>query len=254
MRILRVHPLTPSTDTTRSKNMRLGRHLSAYELDSQAISEKPAVEGPSAKCCSPRVRLFDTVADELGAASRMQSPSRLELLLGYLQEEERILSDRSTSLDSTNARPIVQDFLSLVFAAYPLFTFNRITQRPRKVVVQNMLTRFFSHDPPGVGPGRTDRMLPSSASLSYFLVSRFWSRTFDPLYAFTVVPTFLNILIEYFREVTAPALRDNFDIVHKLLEETIDAGGHSLTTALNALRDIVLPSLPLLRYSVQLVD
>ncbi|KAH9032147.1 hypothetical protein EDB85DRAFT_2145708 [Lactarius pseudohatsudake] len=55
---------------------------------------------------------------------------------------------------------------------------------------------------------------------------------------------FLNILIEYFREVTTPVLRDSFNIVHKLLEETIDAGGHSLTTALNALRDIVLPSLP----------
>ncbi|KAH9029710.1 hypothetical protein EDB84DRAFT_1243319, partial [Lactarius hengduanensis] len=49
---------------------------------------------------------------------------------------------------------------------------------------------------------------------------------------------------EYFREVTAPVLRDNFDIVHKLLEETIDAGGHSLTTASNALRHIALPSLP----------
>jgi len=39
-------------------------------------------------------------------------------------------------------------------------------------------------------------------------------------------------------------LRDNFDIVHQLLEETLDAGGHPLTTSPNALRDIVLsPSL-----------
>jgi len=63
----------------------------------------------------------------------------------------------------------------------------------------------------------------------------------DPLYAFTFIRTFLNILIEYFGEVTAPVLRDNFDIVHQLLEETLDAGGHPLTTAPNALRDIVLP-------------
>src|SRR6266571_6002024 len=35
----------------------------------------------------------------------------------------------------------------------------------------------------------------------------------DPLYAFTFIRTFLNILIEYFGEVTAPVLRDNFDIV-----------------------------------------
>ncbi len=63
----------------------------------------------------------------------------------------------------------------------------------------------------------------------------------DPLYAFTFIRTFLNILIEYFGEVTAPVLRDNFDIVHQLLEETLDAGGHPFTTAPNALRDIVLP-------------
>ncbi|KAH9032159.1 Mu homology domain-containing protein [Lactarius pseudohatsudake] len=66
-----------------------------------------------------------------------------------------------------------------------------------------------------------------------------------PFYAFTPICTFLNILIEYLGEVTAPVLRDNFDIVHQLLEETLDAGGHPLTTAPNALRDIVLPpSLP----------
>ena len=51
----------------------------------------------------------------------------------------------------------------------------------------------------------------------------------------------MDILIEYFGEVTAPVLRDNFDIVHQLLEETLDASGHPLTTAPNALRDIVLP-------------
>lgn len=41
--------------------------------------------------------------------------------------------------------------------------------------------------------------------------------------------------------MTAPTLRDNFDVVHQLLEETLDAGGHPLTTSPNALRDIVLP-------------
>src|SRR5712672_4612084 len=63
----------------------------------------------------------------------------------------------------------------------------------------------------------------------------------DPLYAFAFIRTFLHILIEYFGQVTAPTLRDNFDIVHQLLEETLDAGGHPLTTSPNALRDIVLP-------------
>jgi len=66
----------------------------------------------------------------------------------------------------------------------------------------------------------------------------------DPLYAFAFIRTFLDILIEYFGQVTASTLKDNFDIVHQLLEETLDAGGHPLTTSPNALRDIVLhPSL-----------
>ncbi|KAH9175083.1 hypothetical protein EDB89DRAFT_2066865 [Lactarius sanguifluus] len=41
----------------------------------------------------------------------------------------------------------------------------------------------------------------------------------------------------------ASGLRDNVDIVHQLLEETINAGGHPLTTSPrpNVLRDIVLP-------------
>ena len=43
--------------------------------------------------------------------------------------------------------------------------------------------------------------------------------------------------MQYFGEVTTPVLKDNFDI----LEETLDASGHPLTTAPNALRDIVLP-------------
>ena len=38
-----------------------------------------------------------------------------------------------------------------------------------------------------------------------------------PLYAFTFIRTFLSILIEYFGEVIAPVLRDNFDIVRQLL-------------------------------------
>jgi len=78
---------------------------------------------------------------------------------------------------------------------------------------------------------------PHSACIAH---SRFISQV-DPLYAFAFIRTFLDILIEYFGEVTAPTLRDNFDTVHQLLEETLDAGGHPLTTAPNALRDIVLP-------------
>ncbi|EIN10787.1 clathrin adaptor mu subunit [Punctularia strigosozonata HHB-11173 SS5] len=63
----------------------------------------------------------------------------------------------------------------------------------------------------------------------------------DPLYALSFLQTFVDILGDYFGTVSAPVIRENFDIVYQLLEETLDAGGHPLTTSTNALRDIVLP-------------
>ncbi|KAI0723502.1 clathrin adaptor mu subunit [Earliella scabrosa] len=63
----------------------------------------------------------------------------------------------------------------------------------------------------------------------------------DPLYAFAFLQTFVDILREYFGHLSAETLKDNFDIVYQLLEETLDSGGHPLTTSSNALRDIVLP-------------
>ncbi|KAI0721967.1 clathrin adaptor mu subunit [Cerioporus squamosus] len=63
----------------------------------------------------------------------------------------------------------------------------------------------------------------------------------DPLYAFAFLQTFVDILHEYFGPLSAETLKDNFDIVYQLLEETLDSGGHPLTTSPNALRDIVLP-------------
>ncbi|KAJ7762805.1 Mu homology domain-containing protein [Mycena maculata] len=63
----------------------------------------------------------------------------------------------------------------------------------------------------------------------------------DPLFAFAFLQTFIDILREYFGIVSAATLKDNFDVVYQLLEETLDSGGHPLTTSPNALRDIVLP-------------
>ncbi|KAH9853898.1 clathrin adaptor mu subunit [Lenzites betulinus] len=63
----------------------------------------------------------------------------------------------------------------------------------------------------------------------------------DPLYAFAFLQTFADILREYFGHVSAETLRENFDVVYQLFEETLDSGGHPLTTSPNALRDIVLP-------------
>ncbi|KAF9452005.1 clathrin adaptor, mu subunit [Macrolepiota fuliginosa MF-IS2] len=63
----------------------------------------------------------------------------------------------------------------------------------------------------------------------------------DPIFAFAFLQTFVDILTEYFGAVSAATMRDNFDVVYQLLEETLDAGGSPLTTSPNALRDIVLP-------------
>ncbi|KAH8986338.1 clathrin adaptor mu subunit [Lactarius akahatsu] len=138
-------------------------------------------------------------------------------------------------LDSANARPIVQTSFRSFPPAYPLLHINAYSSAVAKAV-----------RPEDVDPVLLVT-LPDEPTACCHLQHR--SLTFlcpisgdlDPLYAFTFIRTFLNILIEYFGEVTAPVLRDNFDIVHQLLEETLDAGGHPLTTAPNALRDIVLP-------------
>ncbi|TFK43309.1 Mu homology domain-containing protein [Crucibulum laeve] len=63
----------------------------------------------------------------------------------------------------------------------------------------------------------------------------------DPLFAFAFLRTFIDILYEYFGNVSATTMKENFDVVYQLLEETLDSGGHPLTTSPNALRDIVLP-------------
>ncbi|KAF9008839.1 Mu homology domain-containing protein [Cyathus striatus] len=63
----------------------------------------------------------------------------------------------------------------------------------------------------------------------------------DPLFAFAFLRTFIDILHEYFGTISAITMKENFDVVYQLLEETLDAGGHPLTTSPNALRDIVLP-------------
>ncbi|KAJ7047782.1 Mu homology domain-containing protein [Mycena alexandri] len=63
----------------------------------------------------------------------------------------------------------------------------------------------------------------------------------DPLFGFAFLQTFIDILHEYFGALSAATLKDNFDVVYQLLEETLDSGGHPLTTSPNTLRDIVLP-------------
>jgi len=63
----------------------------------------------------------------------------------------------------------------------------------------------------------------------------------DPLYVFAFLKTFIEVLTEYLGHISAETLKENFDVVYQLLEETLDAGGHPSTTYPNALRDIVIP-------------
>ncbi|KIM67756.1 hypothetical protein SCLCIDRAFT_1209880 [Scleroderma citrinum Foug A] len=63
----------------------------------------------------------------------------------------------------------------------------------------------------------------------------------DPLIAFAFLQAFHEILQDYFGTVSAATLKDNFDIVYQLIEETLDSSGHPLTTSTSLLRDIVLP-------------
>ncbi|KAF8485290.1 clathrin adaptor mu subunit [Russula ochroleuca] len=138
-------------------------------------------------------------------------------------------------LDSTNVKPIVQTSFRYFPPAYPLLHIDAYSAALEK-----------ANRPEDVDPVLLVN-LPDAPTACCHLQHRSLvflcpiSGDLDPLYAFAFIRTFLDILIEYFGELTAPTLKDNFDIVHQLLEETLDAGGHPLTTSPNALRDIVLP-------------
>jgi AP-3 complex subunit mu len=108
------------------------------------------------------------------------------------------------------------------------------------------------------GNGKSSSRSTASSRFSLFAV--------DPLYAFAFLQTFTEILQEYFGQLSAITLKDNFDVVYQvsflalisffdcctdyfnccsnniqLLEETLDSIGYPNTTSPNALRDIVLP-------------
>jgi AP-3 complex subunit mu len=157
-------------------------------------------------------------------------------------------------LDSANLRPIVQTSFRYFPPAYPLLHIDAysaaIAKAARPEDIDPVLLVNLPDAPTAcchVQHGSLTFLCPISGDRELF--SLFAKRRcdilnvtqVDPLYAFTFIRTFLDILVEYFGPVTAPTLRDNFDTVHQLLEETLDAGGHPLTTSPNALREIVIP-------------
>ncbi|KAJ7283365.1 Mu homology domain-containing protein [Mycena rebaudengoi] len=140
-------------------------------------------------------------------------------------------------LDNTG-RPIIQSGFRSTSPAYPLLhidAFNNAIPKSR---------RLGDIDPVIYVPPYNVADSPSACCHVECGDMRFLcpvSKDVDPLFAFAFLQTFIDILREYFGTVTAATLKDNFDVVYQLLEETLDSGGHPLTTSPNALRDIVLP-------------
>ncbi|THU78790.1 clathrin adaptor mu subunit [Dendrothele bispora CBS 962.96] len=135
-------------------------------------------------------------------------------------------------------RPIIQSGFRSSTTAYPLLHIDAVNNAiqkaasPKEVDPVLYVTPYNTVDKPSacchVESGDIRMLCPVSGDV-------------DPLVAFAFMQTFIEILREYFGTVSAATLRDNFDVVYQLFEETLDAGGHPLTTSSNALRDIVLP-------------
>lgn len=140
-------------------------------------------------------------------------------------------------LDSTG-RPIIQSGFRSSNSAYPLLHIdaynNATTKAPRPEDIDPVLhvQNYNILD----GPTACCHVALADMRLLCPI-----SGDVDPLYAFAFMRAFIEILYEYFGTVSAATLKDNFDVVYQLLEETLDSSGHPLTTSPNALRDIVLP-------------
>uniref|UniRef100_A0A8H7Y1W4 MHD domain-containing protein n=1 Tax=Psilocybe cubensis TaxID=181762 RepID=A0A8H7Y1W4_PSICU len=137
-----------------------------------------------------------------------------------------------------NGRPIIQSGFRSTTPAYPLLHIdavnNAISKAPRPEDVDPVVhvSAYNIDDSPGacchVQCADMRILCPISGNV-------------DPLFGFAFIQTFIDILHEYFGSISSLILRENFDVVYQLLEETLDSGGHPLTTSSNALRDIVLP-------------
>ncbi|KAH7888072.1 clathrin adaptor mu subunit [Phlebopus sp. FC_14] len=135
--------------------------------------------------------------------------------------------------------PIIQSGYTSFPPAYPLLHIDALNNELGKA------SRSGSVDPViYVGPGIGD--LSSGSACCHVQVGEMRlvasvSGDADPLIAFAFLQAFSEILYDYFGVVSTATLKDNFDVVYQLLEETLDSSGHPLTTSPNALRDIVLP-------------
>ncbi|KAK7696571.1 hypothetical protein QCA50_001229 [Cerrena zonata] len=138
-------------------------------------------------------------------------------------------------LDNTG-RPIIQSGFRSSPPAYPILHIDALNEAlskaDRSVDVDPVL---YLHNP-GEGPSACCHVKRGELRFLGLL-----SGDTDPLYVFAFLETFIDILKDYFGHLSAETLKENFDVVYQLLEETLDAGGHPSTTSINALKDIVLP-------------
>ncbi|THH21030.1 hypothetical protein EW146_g440 [Bondarzewia mesenterica] len=123
-----------------------------------------------------------------------------------------------------SGKPIVQSGFRAFSPAYPLLhidAFNNACEKANRTqdVDPVLYVPSFELDAP-------TETVSSISPISALLV---WSSTEA------------EILQDYFGSISGATIKDNFDVVYQLLEETLDSGGHPLTTSPNALRDIVLP-------------
>jgi len=139
---------------------------------------------------------------------------------------------------SFSRRPIIQSGYTSYPPGYPILHVDALNTELSKCA------RAKDVDPviyvgPGIGDLRGSACCHVEVGGMRILASV--SRDVDPLVAFAFLQAFVDVLVDYFGTVNAATLKDNFDTVYQLLEETLDSSGHPLTTSPNALRDIVLP-------------
>ncbi|KAL4075691.1 clathrin adaptor mu subunit [Scleroderma citrinum] len=139
----------------------------------------------------------------------------------------------------TSGRPIIQSGYTSFPPAYPLLHVDALNTELFKS------SSFGSIDPVVyVASGGAD--MPDGSACCHIQVGEMRmlvsiSGDADPLIAFAFLQAFHEILQDYFGTVSTATLKDNFDIVYQLIEETLDSSGHPLTTSPSVLRDIVLP-------------
>ncbi|KAL1744615.1 Mu homology domain-containing protein [Schizophyllum fasciatum] len=135
-------------------------------------------------------------------------------------------------------RPIIQSGFRGLPSAYPMVHIDAVNNAFEKAVRVADIDPVISVDSYGTSDSPSACCHVATSDIRVLCPV---SGDVDTLLAFAFIGTFIDILLEYFGSVSAATLKENFDVVYQLLEETLDAGGHPLTTSHNALRDIVLP-------------